>query len=194
MNSIEVKGEARPGLGKKATKAVRNEEAIPCVLYGKSDVVHFQTTASALRHLIFSGDFKIVDLAIGADNTKAILKDVQFHPVNEKIMHVDFLKLYDGVPVKVDLPLKIQGASPGVKVGGKMIQNIRKIKVKTLPEKLVDELFIDISSLELGQSLRVKDIIAIEGIEVLQNSSIPVVTIEIPRALRSATAAATTTK
>ena len=153
-----------------------------------------QTTASALRHLIFSGDFKIVDLAIGADNTKAILKDVQFHPVNEKIMHVDFLKLYDGVPVKVDLPLKTQGASPGVKVGGKMIQNIRKIKVKTLPEKLVDELFIDISSLELGQSLRVKDIIAIEGIEVLQNSSIPVVTIEIPRALRSATAAATTTK
>lgn len=93
-----------------------------------------------------------------------------------------------GQAVKLEIPLKPRGSSPGVKLGGKLIQSVRKVKVKTTPEKMVDELFVDISGLELGQSLRIKDIIAVDGIDIQQNASIPVVSIEIPRALRSAAA------
>ena len=192
MKSFAVKGEPRTQTGKKANKAIRNNDSIPCVLYGKSDSINFQTTEADLRHLVYSPDFQGVELTVDNQTTRAILKDIQFHPVSDQIRHVDFLKLYDGVPVKVEIPLKTKGQSPGVKVGGKLIQSVRRIKVKTLPEKLVDELFIDISGMELGQSLRIKDIESVEGIEIMQNPSIPVVSIEIPRALRSAASAATT--
>ena len=192
MKSFAIKGEPRNETGKKANKAVRNSNYIPCVLYGKSDTVNFMTTEADLRHLVYSPDFQVVELTVDGETNRAILKDIQFHPVSDKIRHVDFLKLYDGVPVKVEIPLKTRGQSPGVKVGGKLIQSVRKIKVKTLPEKLVDELFIDISGMELGHSLRVKDIEPVEGIEIMQNASIPVVAIEIPRALRSAASAAAT--
>ena len=186
MNTITIKGSPRTDVGKKASKAVRASQAIPCVLYGSKDVVHFQTTESELRSLVFTPDFNVADLSIDGKSTRAILKAIQFHPVRDHIVHVDFLELVDGQTVKLDIPLKTQGSSPGVKLGGKLIQSVRKIKVKTTPEKMVSELFIDISSLELGQSLRIKDIIPVEGIDIQQNSSIPVASIEIPRALRSA--------
>lgn len=188
MNTITIKGSPRTEVGKKASKAVRASEAIPCVLYGSKEVVHFQTTEAELRSLVFTPDFNVADLSIDGKSTRAILKAIQFHPVRDHIVHVDFLELVDGQTVKLEIPLKTRGASPGVKVGGKMIQSVRKIKVKTTPEKMVSELFVDISSLELGQSLRVKDIITVEGIDIQQNGSIPVVSIEIPRALRSAAA------
>ena len=188
MNTITIKGSPRADVGKKASKAVRASQAIPCVLYGSKDVVHFQTTEAELRSLVFTPDFNVADLSIDGKSTRAILKAIQFHPVRDHIVHVDFLELVDGQTVKLEIPLKTQGSSPGVKVGGKLIQSVRKIKVKTTPEKMVSELFIDISSLELGQSLRVKDIIAVEGIDIQQNGSIPVASIEIPRALRSAAA------
>ncbi len=186
MNTIAINGSKRSELGKKATKAVRASEAIPCVLYGKSGTTHFHTTQADVRHLVFTPDFKVAELNVDGSTTRAILKDIQFHPVNDNITHIDFLELTDGHAVKVDIPLKTKGTSPGVKVGGKLIQSVRKIKVKTVPEKLVAELFVDISGLELGQSLRIKDIIPQEGVEIMQNGSIPVVSIEIPRALRSA--------
>lgn len=188
MNSMTIKGSPRTDIGKKATKAVRAADGIPCVLYGSKDIVHFQTTESELRHLVFTGDFKVAELEIDGKKTRSILKDIQFHPVKDNIMHVDFIELVNGQSIKLEIPLKPKGSSPGVKLGGKLIQSVRKIKVKTTPEKMVDELFVDISSLELGQSLRIKDIIAVDGIEIQQNASIPVVSIEIPRALRSAAA------
>jgi len=188
MNTIAINGSKRQEVGKKATKAVRASNAIPCVLYGSKDVVHFQTTEADLRHLVYTPDFQVVELSIEGIKAKAILKDIQFHPVRDNIVHVDFLELVDGQTVKVEIPLKTKGSSPGVKVGGKLIQSVRKVKVKTTPEKLVSELYVDISNLELGQSLRVKDIIGEDGVEIQQNGSIPVVSIEIPRALRSAAA------
>lgn len=190
MNTIAIKGNLRTETGKKATKAVRAQAAIPCVLYGIKDVIHFQTTDSELRHLVYTGDFKVVELNIDGKEVRAILKAIQFHPVKDNIVHVDFLQLVEGYPVKLELPLRTKGSSPGAKLGGKLIQTVRKIKVKTTPEKMVTELFVDISSLDLGQSLRIKDIEAVAGIEILQNGSIPVVNIEIPRALRSAATAA----
>ena len=189
MESVKIDGGTRAGLGKAATKVDRSSEAIPCVLYGGNENVHFTTTWNEVRHLIYTADFKTADITADGKNYTAIVKDVQFHPVSEKILHIDFLRLTPGTPIKVSLPLRLVGQSPGVKGGGKLLQSIRKIKVKVLPENLVDEVTLDISKLELGQSARVRDIIPVDGVEVTMASAIPVVTVEIPRALRAAAAA-----
>ena len=104
-------------------------------------------------------------------------------------MHVDFLSLTPGTPIKVQVPLRLTGVSPGVKGGGRLIQSVRKIKIKCMPEKMVDHMMLDISNLELGATARVRDVIAAEGIEVTMQGAVPVVLIEIPRALRSAATA-----
>jgi large subunit ribosomal protein L25 len=189
MSVVKVTGTARTGFGKSAAKVDRANEAIPCVLYGGNDNVHFTTSWADVRHLVYTSDFKTVEITIDGNTHKAMLKDVQFHPVTEQILHVDFLLLTPGVPVKVALPLRLKGQSPGVKAGGKLLQSVRKIKVKCLPEKMVEELFLDISKLDLGGAGRVRDIEAVEGIEIMMSSAIPVVTIEIPRALRAQQAA-----
>ncbi len=189
MEVVKINGIVRAGLGKKATKADRKSEAIPCVLYGGKENVHFTTTWSDVRHLIYTPDFKTAELTIDGTSYNAILKDTQFHPATEKILHVDFLTLIPGQPIKVSIPLRLKGTSPGVKAGGKLIQSVRKIKVKCLPEALVDEMFLDITPLELGQTSRVRDVIAQEGLEIMMSPAVPVVLIEIPRALRSAATA-----
>ncbi|HQU96146.1 MAG: 50S ribosomal protein L25 [Saprospiraceae bacterium] len=190
MNTIAINGNKRNEVGKKATKAVRSSNSIPCVLYSSAkENIHFHTTEAEVKNLVFTPEFKVAELNIDGVQVNAILKDIQFHPVKDNIIHIDFLQLVEKHPVIVEIPLKTKGSSPGVKIGGKLMQSIRKVKVKTVPENLVNELFIDISSMELGQSLRIKDIIIPEGIEVMQNGSIPVVSIEVPRALKSAAAA-----
>ncbi|MFZ1496100.1 MAG: 50S ribosomal protein L25, partial [Saprospiraceae bacterium] len=114
---------------------------------------------------------------------------VQFHPVTEQLLHIDFLRLVEKTPIKVEVPLRFKGSSPGVKLGGKLIQQIRKIKIKTTPEFLVDELKADISKLDLGQALRVREVTVPQGVEILNNGATPVALIEIPRALKAAAAA-----
>lgn len=180
----------RSGLGKKATRDDRSQQAIPCVLYGGKEVVHFNTTYLEIRHLVYSPDFKIAEITVGDNVYRTLLKATQFHPISEQLMHIDFVLLEPGVVMKVEIPVRFKGQSPGVKVGGKLLQQVRKVKVKCTPENLVDGLFVDISSLELGQTTRVKNIELPAGIELLMSGQIPVATIEIPRALRAAAAAA----
>ena len=112
------------------------------------------------------------------------------HPVTDSLTHIDFIELVDGTPVKVDIPIRFKGDSPGVKLGGKLLQSIRRVTVKTLPENLVDELFVDISELELGFAVRVRDIEAPDSVQIMNTGATPVAIVEVPRALRSATAAA----
>ena len=139
MESIKINGGTRAGLGKVGSKADRASKAIPCVLYGGSENVHFTTTWNDVRHLIYTADFKLADITADGKNYSAIVKEVQFHPVHEAILHIDFLLLTPGTPIKVNLPLRIVGQSPGVKAGGKLLQSMRKIKVKVLPENLVND-------------------------------------------------------
>lgn len=190
MEALAIKGEKRVELGKTATKAVRKAERIPCVLYGGENVVHFSTTFNEIKNLVYTPDFKVADIEVEGQTYRAILKTVQFHPVSDAIVHIDFLQLVPGKKVNVELPVRYTGIAPGIKTGGKLLPNLRKIKVKTSPEHLVDELVLDISHLELGQSIRVRDIKAIEGIEIMNSPGIPVASVDIPRALRSAAAAA----
>jgi large subunit ribosomal protein L25 len=191
MESNAFAGQLRIDLGKKANKKLRNEGQIPCVLYGGNEVVHFYTTLKEVKTLIYTPDFKIAELNLNSGKQyKCIVKDYQLHPLSDELVHIDFLNLVEDQKVKLDIPIRFKGSSPGVKVGGKLVQKLRKVKVKTTPDRIIEEMIVDISSLELGQSLRVRDIIPQEGVEILSSVSIPVTTVEIPRALRSATMAA----
>ncbi|MCG8328094.1 MAG: 50S ribosomal protein L25 [Chitinophagales bacterium] len=190
MEVIAVNGELRPELGKKGSKAVRNAGRIPCVLYGGDEVTHFSVAFNDVRDLIYTPDFKLAEISLDGKVQKAILKDAQFHPVSDDIRHIDFLRLVEGAPIKVEVPVRFKGVSPGVKVGGKLQQKLRRVKIKTTPDNLIDELHVDISSLELGDSVRVRDIEAVDNIEILNSPSVPLGTVETPRALRSAATAA----
>jgi large subunit ribosomal protein L25 len=189
MKTIAVSASKRENLGKKATKQVRREERIPGVLYSKDGLVHFTTTHKDVKPLIFTADLKVAELQVDSENYRCIVKDVQWHPVTDEIVHIDMLQLLDGQAVKLEVPVRFKGSAPGVRVGGKLQQNLRRIKIKTTPEHMVTELFLDISNLEMGQSARVRDIAPVDGVEVMTPSGTPVATIEIPRALRSAATA-----
>jgi large subunit ribosomal protein L25 len=189
METISIVAQSRTGLGKKPSKDLRNDGRIPCVLYGGQDVVHFSVTLNDVKNLIYTPDFRVANLTIDGKEYRCIVKDYQLHPLTSQLTHIDFLSLVDGQKVKLEVPIRTKGVSPGVKLGGKMQLKLRRAKIKTFPEMMVTELFIDISSMDLGQSLRARDVQVPEGIELLNSPSIPVVTIEIPRALRSAAAA-----
>jgi large subunit ribosomal protein L25 len=189
MISLEIQGTKRSEFGKKGSKTDRKNGNVPAVLYGGDEVIHFTVTPASVKHLIYTPDFKIADLNIDGKHYRAILKQSQFHPVTDELLHIDFLRLIEKTPIKVEVPLRFKGVSPGVKVGGKLIQQIRKIKIKTTPEFLVDELKADISKLDLGQALRVREVIVPNGVEIINNGATPVALIEIPRALKAAAAA-----
>lgn len=189
MEAVIVSGQVRSDLGKKATKAVRAEGNIPAVLYSKDNVVHFSVTPKSVKGLVYTPEFKVANVTLDGKVHRAIVKDIQFHPVTDEILHIDFLSLSDGHTVKLQVPVRFVGTSPGIRAGGKLIQAVRRVAIKTVPEKMVTELTLDISKLELGQSIRIRDIAPIDGIEIMTTPGTPVGTIEIPRALRSAAAA-----
>ncbi|MFT5165615.1 MAG: large subunit ribosomal protein L25 [Saprospiraceae bacterium] len=188
MKSIAITGNTRTDLGKKATKAVRSEGNVPCVIYGGENVVHFTAGSKGFKHLVYTPDFKTAQVSVDGNNYNCIVKAIQFHPVTDEILHMDFLELVNGAKMRVEIPIRFQGVAPGTRAGGKITQKLRRVKVKTTPEFLKDELFVDVSSLQLGQSVKVRDIILGEGMELETSSGIPVASVEVPRALRSAQA------
>jgi large subunit ribosomal protein L25 len=189
MNTIEIKGNARAAFGKKATKTDRYNGLIPCVMYSSTESIHFTSDLKELRGIIYTPNFYKALVTIDGTVHEALLKEIQFHPITESVVHVDFHKLTPGVKVTVDIPIKIVGQSPGVKEGGKLLVKVRKLKVKSTPENLIDAINVDISPLKLGQSVKVKDIPQ-QKFEILNSPSIPLASIEIPRSLRSAGAKA----
>lgn len=190
MEAVAFTGKIRTEVGKKATKAVRNAGEIPAILYSKNGNVHFSTTHKEVKKLIFTPDFRTAAIDLDGKSHRAIVKDIQWHPVTDEIVHIDFLELIDGHTVKLEVPIRFNGTAPGMRSGGKLLQLMRRVKIKTIPEKMVNELHADISSLELGQSIRVRDIDPVEGIEIMSAGASPLGVIEVPRALRSAAAAA----
>ncbi|TXB62475.1 50S ribosomal protein L25 [Phaeodactylibacter luteus] len=191
METIALTGQARTDLGKKATNTLRKEGHIPCVAYGGGDAVHFSVQPKDVKHLIYTPDFKLAEVSIDGKSFKAFVKDLQFHPVTDEILHIDFLRLIEGTPVKVDVPIRFKGTSPGVKAGGKLVQRLRRIRIKTKPEHMVGDIQVDISKLQLNESIRIRDIDQkLETVEIMNSPGVPVASIETPRALRSAAAAA----
>ena len=187
MEVFKLTAQPRTDLGKVATKAVRKENRVPCVLYGSDEIQHFTLAPLDLRTLVYSPEFQVVEIDLDGTLHRCILKDVHYHPVDERILHIDFLRLVEDHPVKVNVPISFQGVAVGIKSGGKLIKKMRNVTIKTTPEHLIDKIVLDTTPMELGQSLRIKDLKEYEGIEVLNNENIPVATIEVPRALRTGT-------
>lgn len=190
MQTVAIEGTVRTDFGKKATKAIREQGLVPCVAYGGGVTISFNAISTAFKSLTHSTDFKIAELTVDGTTYRAILKDAQYHPVTDALLHVDFLLLVEGRSLITQIPVKLNGTAPGVKLGGKLMQVTRKIKIKTTPANLVDKMTVDISTLDLGKSVRVRDIDVIDGIEIMTSAGIPVAIVEIPRALRSAQSAA----
>jgi len=193
MEIVAINGTERKDMGKKSARQVREQGQIPAVLYGGKEVSHFVVDPNDVKNLIYTPNFKLAEITVNGETSKAILKDYQMHPVTDAITHIDFLRLVDGVSVKVDVPVRFKGTSPGVKNGGKLQKNVRRIRIKTTPEHLVGELMVDISSLKMGESIRVRDIDSAEGIEIMTAPGVPVGTVVVPRAMRSAATAAAKT-
>ena len=138
MKKLEIVGFKRANLGSKGAKDLRAEALAPCVLYGGKEQVHFAVPMILFRELLYSADVYEVELNVEGDKYRAILQDAQFHPVNEMILHVDFLEIVQGSPIKIAVPIKVIGNSPGVIKGGKMIQKLRKVTLKGLAENIPD--------------------------------------------------------
>lgn len=185
METVAIKGQKRTETGKKATKAMRREGLIPCAMYGMGDAVHFGVSFKDVKPLIYTAKFKLAEIDIDGTKHRCIIKDRTFHPVSDEIENIEFIELLDNRKITVQVPVKFQGSAPGVKIGGSLQQNLRRITIKTTPEHLVDEVSLDISKLEIGQSVRVRDIEELEGVQVMNPGGTPVATIEVPRALRS---------
>lgn len=188
MEIVNVEAQARESFGKKHTKKVRKEGLVPAIIYGGDNNTAISVTPQSVKSLVYTPDFKLAEISVSGEAHKCILKDIVFHPITDEIVHIDFLRVIPGTPIKVEIPIDFKGKSPGVKEGGKLIPQMRKVKVKTDPDSLVDKVFVDISNLELGGSVRVRDIEFPAGVEVLTTTATPVAIVEVPRALKSAAA------
>ena len=155
MKSITIKGSKRESVGKVATKALRNADKVPCVLYGGENLLHFSANELDFSKLVYTPNAHTVVLDINGDQKiNAILQDIQFHPVSDKILHVDFYQLYEDKEVNMEIPVIIEGSAPGVMLeGGTLEMSKRKIKVRALPKNLPDFMNVDISSLKLGDKI-----------------------------------------
>ena len=154
MKSITINGSTRKVLGKKSTKELRKQEMVPCVLYGEGEPVHFSAKELDFSKLVYTPNAHTVKIVLEKKELDAILQDIQFHPLSDKILHVDFYQLNEDKEVSMEIPVKIEGSAPGVLIsGGVLILNQRKLKVKALPKNLPDFITADISKLELGDKL-----------------------------------------
>jgi large subunit ribosomal protein L25 len=189
MKTFELKGLVRTDLGKKATKADRVAENVPCVLYGVADNIHFTATKSDLRKLIYTPEVFVVDLTIDGTTTKAIMKALQFHPVTDNVLHIDFYQITETKPVVVELPVKLEGLAEGVKAGGKLSLEMRKLKVKGLYTLIPENIVIDVTELGLGKSIQVAKV-SVGNLEILNARNAVVAQVKLTRAARGAAAAA----
>ena len=188
MKSLTIKGEVRKSLGKKDAHKLRAVEKAPAVLYGGENPVHFSVDFSELRHMIYTPNVYLIELDIDGTVYKAILQDIQWHPVEEMVMHVDFLQISEDSPIKIEVPIKVSGHAKGIRAGGKLSTNLRRLKVKALANDVPDTINIDVTKLGLGQSIKVADL-KVDNVEFLDPKSNVVVSVSITRAARSAAGA-----
>lgn len=192
MKTFELKGTKREDLGKKATKAIRNTGGIPAVIYGgesKTDATHFVVTNNDVRKLIYTPEIFLIDLTVDGKDYKAILKDVQFHPVTDKILHLDFLHVSEKSPIVIEVPVVLDGLAEGVKAGGKLSLDLRKLRVKALYKDVPEKLHINVESLALGKSIQVGEL-NFDGLELLNAKNAVVCRVQLTRAARGLAAAA----
>lgn len=185
MKSITIKGQERESVGKVATKALRNAGMVPCVLYGGENPIHFSAESIAFKDLVYTPDAHTAVIELEGKSFNAILQDIQFHPVTDEILHVDFYQIHDDKEVSIEIPVKVVGNSPGIMAGGVLRLVNRKLRVKALPANLPDYITADISSLNMGNKLYVTAL-ATDTFKIMHPDNTVVCQVRISRAAMKA--------
>ncbi len=190
MKTYDLKGELRSqeALGKKGVRSVRTNGNIPAVLYGGAENVNFQVSLSDVRKLIYTPEIFLVNLTIDGKAHKAILKELQFHPVKDSILHIDFLEVFDDKDIVMEVPVKLEGLAEGVRLGGKLSQELRKLKVKGNYKNIPELLSVNVENLGLGKTIQV-GALSFENLTILNSANNVVAAVKLTRAARGAAAA-----
>lgn len=170
MKTVSMSGSLRENVGKKDAKALRRQDLVPCVVYGGEEQIQFSVEQKDFKPLLFTPETHYINLNINGKEIRAILQDIQYHPVSDEVLHADFLRIYDDKPITTLIPVNPIGVAPGVLQGGKLVTKLRKLRIKGLPDNIPQHIDIDISKLEIGNSIRVEKL-ELENVECLENKS-----------------------
>ena len=180
MKSITIQGTKRESVGKKSTKALRDAELVPCVVYGGEETLNFSAEERSFKGLVYTPEAHTVSIEVDGKTISCILQDIQFHPLTDKILHADFYQMSDDKPVVMEVPVRLTGRSKGVVAGGAMRQSFRKLKVKAIPANLPDEIVVDVTPLKIGSKLYVGGLKA-EGFSFMHPDNAVVVAVKMSR-------------
>jgi large subunit ribosomal protein L25 len=180
MKTIEIQGSLRTELGKKSSKQIRKIGNVPCVIYGKEKNTHFHAHENSFKALVFTPEAHLVKLFLDDKEYTIVLKDIQFHPVNDNILHADFIEVFKNRPITISIPVRISGNSVGVIAGGKLYMKRRKIKVKGMANDLPEFIPIDITELKIHESLKIGDL-SFPGLEFVESKTAMILTIATSR-------------
>ncbi|MBI3218189.1 MAG: 50S ribosomal protein L25/general stress protein Ctc [Bacteroidetes bacterium] len=192
MKTIEIIGYRRANLGKNDSQKTREEGNIPCVLYGGDKQVHFHSPVILFRDLVYTNEAHFVHLNIEGEECQAIMQEVQFHPVSEIILHVDFLRISDDRKIKMDIPVRLVGQAPGVSKGGTLVRKRASLKVYAFAKDMPDHIDIDCSALDFHHAIKVGDV-KIPNLELLDPKAAAIAAVEVPRAAKLAEESAAAT-
>ncbi len=196
MKSIDIKGMARTANGKKGAKQIRKSGLVPCNLYGLArgedglpQALSFAVKTEDLRNLVYTPEIYVVNLDIDGTQHKAVMKELQFHPVTDRILHIDFYEVSEDKPIIFEVPIKLNGLAEGVKAGGKLVANVRKLKVQAVYTQIPERLDIDVTGLALGKTIKVGEL-SFEGLQLVTSPSVVVCQVKMTRSAISAAAKA----
>jgi len=185
MKTVKLSGSLRENVGKKDAKSQRKLGRVPCVVYGGKEQVHFSADEKQFIPIVFTPEVMFVEIDLGEKNYKAILQDIQYHPVSDKIIHADFLELNDEREIKLDIPVHTTGVSKGVLRGGKLVIRLRKLPVKALPDFMPEEISLDVTGLNIGHAIKVKDV-SIPNVTIMSNPFNTIVNVKTARGVVAA--------
>jgi large subunit ribosomal protein L25 len=180
MKSVEIKGNVRTDVGSKYAKAERKAGNVPCVVYGGEAPIHFSAPVLAFKGLIYTAEAKTAKITIGDTSVEAVIQDMQFHPVTDQLMHIDFIQLVEGKPVTMNIPVVLNGQARGVLNGGKLKTILRQLSVRAIPGQFPDSIELNITELRIGKSIRVSDVTP-SGYEILNADTAVIVTVKKAR-------------
>jgi large subunit ribosomal protein L25 len=180
MKSVEIQGTLRTEVGSKYAKADRKAGNVPCVVYGGEAPVHFSAPTLAFKSLVYTAEAKIAKITVEGNTVEAVIQDMQFHPVTDELLHIDFIQLVEGKPVTMDIPVVLKGQARGVLNGGKLKMILRKLSVRAVPGQFPESIELDITKLRIGKSIRVSDVVP-AGFEILNAETAVIVTIKKAR-------------
>lgn len=189
MKTITIEGQLRSEIGKKATRQLRSEKQVPGVIYGGPEGINFFAPETDFNALVYTPEFQLAEIKVGDKPYRCVLKDLQFDPVTDQLIHVDFLELVEDKKVTITLPVKFVGQPVGVKSGGRLVTKLKTLKVRTLPKHIKESIEVNVENLELNKNIRVRDVKE-ESFEILNSPRIPVASVVATRELRQEESAA----